>query len=193
MSLKDFFEKFNFEKSADDKNPWNIVITWLSIRGASNRLTIPYFKVSSCKSSLKCPKVLDIDIYGVEIITPVNLKNIFSKANMLGFFLCLTGPAHIKMVPFTWFLHNILRVNNRVKATEYETCAICTGFIFCSFLASLVACSNFTLNLRSLSFKYVISFFCGFVALRPKSTAMVMAGQSVHLTTPFPGQAWTSS
>ena len=30
--------------------------------------------------------------------------------------------------------------------------------------------------------------FC-FVALRPKSTAKVMAGQSVHLTTLFPGQA----
>ena len=29
----------------------------------------------------------------------------------------------------------------------------------------------------------------GFVALRPKSTAMVIAGQSVHLTTLFPGQA----
>ena len=31
------------------------------------------------------------------------------------------------------------------------------------------------------------------VALRPKSTAMVMAGRSVHLTTFFPGQARTSS
>ena len=31
-----------------------------------------------------------------------------------------------------------------------------------------------------------------FLALRPKSTAMVMAGRSVHLTTLFPGQAWTS-
>ena len=30
--------------------------------------------------------------------------------------------------------------------------------------------------------------FCLF-ALRPKSTAMVMAGRSVHLTTLFPGQA----
>ena len=28
-----------------------------------------------------------------------------------------------------------------------------------------------------------------FVALRPMSTAMVMAGRSVHLTTLFPGQA----
>ena len=33
-----------------------------------------------------------------------------------------------------------------------------------------------------------ILFVC-FVALRPKSTAVVMAGQSVHLTTLFPGQA----
>ena len=31
-------------------------------------------------------------------------------------------------------------------------------------------------------------FFC-FVALHPKSTAMVIAGRSVHLTTLFPGQA----
>ena len=31
-------------------------------------------------------------------------------------------------------------------------------------------------------------FVC-FVALRPKSTAMVMAGRSVDLTTLFPGQA----
>ena len=35
-------------------------------------------------------------------------------------------------------------------------------------------------------------FVC-FVALRPKSTAIVMAGRSVHLTTLFPGQALTSS
>ena len=31
--------------------------------------------------------------------------------------------------------------------------------------------------------------FLFFVALRPKSTAMVIAGRSVHLTTLFPGQA----
>ena len=33
------------------------------------------------------------------------------------------------------------------------------------------------------------SFFVCFGALRPKSTAMVIAGRSVHLTTLFPGQA----
>ena len=35
---------------------------------------------------------------------------------------------------------------------------------------------------------FVFVFVC-FVALRPKSTAMAMAGRSVHLTTLFPGQA----
>ena len=33
------------------------------------------------------------------------------------------------------------------------------------------------------------SLFVCFVALRPKSTAMVMAGRLVDLTTIFPGQA----
>ena len=33
------------------------------------------------------------------------------------------------------------------------------------------------------------ALFVCFIALRPKSTAMVMAGRSVHLTTLFPGQA----
>ena len=41
-----------------------------------------------------------------------------------------------------------------------------------------------------LSSLYIIcSLVVGFVALRPKSTAMVIAGRSVHLTTLFPGQA----
>ena len=34
-----------------------------------------------------------------------------------------------------------------------------------------------------------VCLFVCFVALRPKSTAMVIAGRSVHLTTPFPWQA----
>ena len=35
----------------------------------------------------------------------------------------------------------------------------------------------------------IVSWLVGFVALRPKSTAMVIAGRSVHLTTLFPGKA----
>ena len=40
----------------------------------------------------------------------------------------------------------------------------------------------------SLNGLFVCLFVC-FVALHPKSTAMVMAGRSVHLITLFPGQA----
>ena len=35
----------------------------------------------------------------------------------------------------------------------------------------------------------IVCLFVCFIALRPKSTAMVIAGRSVHLTTLFPGQA----
>ena len=41
-----------------------------------------------------------------------------------------------------------------------------------------------------LFISFNICFVC-FLALCPKSTAMVMAGRSVVLTTLFPGQAWT--
>ena len=36
---------------------------------------------------------------------------------------------------------------------------------------------------------HVVVNLVGFAALRPTSTAMVIAGRSVHLTTLFPGQA----
>ena len=43
---------------------------------------------------------------------------------------------------------------------------------------------------HSIAFAIALAvLFCFFVALRPKSTAMVIAGRSVHLTTLFPGQA----
>ena len=35
---------------------------------------------------------------------------------------------------------------------------------------------------------YMVGWLVGFVALRPKSTAMVIAGRSVHLTTLFLGR-----
>ena len=42
---------------------------------------------------------------------------------------------------------------------------------------------------RSDLFIYPSGLFVCFIALRPKSTAMVTAGRSVHLTTLPPGQA----
>ena len=41
--------------------------------------------------------------------------------------------------------------------------------------------------IRMLVLCHMIKRFVCFVALLPKSTAMVMAGRSVHLTTLFPG------
>ena len=52
--------------------------------------------------------------------------------------------------------------------------------------------SNVKVHLKTRSENVNILFVClfvCFVALRPKSTAMVIAGRSVHLTTLFPGQA----
>ena len=50
---------------------------------------------------------------------------------------------------------------------------------------NLEAWSLIGTDLRVLLF---VLFVC-FVALRPKSTAMVMAGRSVYIITLFPGQA----
>ena len=44
------------------------------------------------------------------------------------------------------------------------------------------------LSAVELLLRLVCLFVC-FVALRPKSTAMVVAGRSVHLAKLFPGQA----
>ena len=46
-----------------------------------------------------------------------------------------------------------------------------------------------TYVLLNLLNKLIFFVFVCNVALRPKSTAKLMAGQSVHLTTLFPGQA----
>ena len=47
---------------------------------------------------------------------------------------------------------------------------------------------SFLTNAHRTNENYSFCLFV-FVALRPKSTAMVIAGRSVHLTTLFPGQA----
>ena len=50
-------------------------------------------------------------------------------------------------------------------------------------------CESSIAPLFSKQGNYNSCWLVGFVALRPKSTAMVIAGRSVHLTTLFPGQA----
>ena len=51
----------------------------------------------------------------------------------------------------------------------------------------IYACMSVCLSVCLYVCMYVCLFV--FVALRPMSTAMVIAGRSVHLTTLFPGQA----
>ena len=48
---------------------------------------------------------------------------------------------------------------------------------------------SITNQLRICGMQHETDWLVGFVALRPKSTAMVIAGRSVHLTSHFPGQA----
>ena len=70
-------------------------------------------------------------------------------------------------------------------------CQKCSQCVVIKFL-------NKTKKKKSYFGCYYVYIYCSFVclfvfvALRPKSTAMVIAGRSVHLTTLFPGQARTS-
>ena len=57
-------------------------------------------------------------------------------------------------------------------------------FFMRSCLKPQKPCSNHEIHVL-----FEHGWLVGFVALRPKSTAMVIAGRSVHLTTLFPGQA----
>ena len=69
--------------------------------------------------------------------------------------------------------------------------AICSGsMLFASILNSSVMLGNYLQQTTSADYIFIFCFcFVCFVALRPMSTAMVIAGRSVHLTTLFPGQA----
>ena len=58
--------------------------------------------------------------------------------------------------------------------------------LFCNELNNF---NNTEARMLDYIYHMTLFFVVGFVALRPKSTAMVMAGRSVHLTTLFPGQA----
>ena len=65
---------------------------------------------------------------------------------------------------------------------------------FCSLVLYIVypiekRAHVWTSNGDKYTSSHIIGWLVGFVALRPKSTAMVIAGRSVHPTTLFPGQA----
>ena len=64
---------------------------------------------------------------------------------------------------------------------------LCAKFYVRSYFFNFL--STFSNHFYNIGQQMMIILFVCFVALRPKSTAMVMAGRSVHLTTLFPGQA----
>ena len=70
-------------------------------------------------------------------------------------------------------MHNLSLVSNEDPVRDIHVCYSIAAF--------------FT-YVHERAFHLFCLFVC-FVALRPKSTAMVIAGRSVHLTTLFPGQA----
>ena len=94
---------------------------------------------------------------------------------------------------FKWFLGKIsaiLPICIMKKFNLEVTCKRnCFGYWnWCKRLPNFI---NVAALSRTFVLLFITSFWLlvGFVALRPKSTAMVIAGRSVHLTTLFPGQA----
>ena len=73
-----------------------------------------------------------------------------------------------------------------------EPCITDKETLFFSSAIKLLVLVDSSMESHTVQSLYKTVWGCwlvGFVALRPKSTAMVIAGRSVHLTTLFPGQA----
>ena len=68
---------------------------------------------------------------------------------------------------------SFLEINMRIDIFGTERCTVTFGFVYVSIVSDS---------------REIFVFFV-FVALRPKSTAMAIAGRSDHLTTLFSGQA----
>ena len=77
-----------------------------------------------------------------------------------------------------------MQVKSIAECPPLEHSAILLTFIKLPFVIKFFVLSIFEWTLNT-----GFTVFVCFVALRPKSTSMVMVGQSVHLTTLFPGQA----
>ena len=72
--------------------------------------------------------------------------------------------------------------------SQVDTIATLSHKMFKGEITLYIALSTTIKYLKHASITCCFLFVC-FVSLRPKSTAMVMAGRSVHLTTLFLGHA----
>ena len=92
---------------------------------------------------------------------------------------------------------NELRVRFLIALDSYAGSQVKMFFVLFCFFFNLVFISlKIVLSLKLANSadpdempRVAFCWLVDFVALRPKSTAMVIAGRSVHLTTLFPGQA----
>ena len=100
---------------------------------------------------------------GVKQLTEHNLEFLSLKGGCTG-----SSESTLVKILHCWksrvTAHCILRTE---IVSDHWSLRLLTAVVVCGLLVLLIVC---------------------FVALRPKSTAMVMAGRSVHLTTPFLGK-----
>ena len=96
---------------------------------------------------------------------------------------------HSQSVTFHLLIFEIMFLfyKNKVKKLKFR----CTFYQFRKSLQIIsIKTTAFMLKLTVYNYwRDANNFLFVFVALRPMSTAMVIAGRSVHLTTLFPGQA----
>ena len=99
-------------------------------------------------------------------------------------------PLHAIMVLIALCLNHSLNVHAQLyNVTKMVWAFITSGTLFTKGQESVPFVDLSFNNCWFLVYMWSFVLFVCFVALRPKSTAMVIAGRSVHLTTLFPGQA----
>ena len=94
---------------------------------------------------------------------------------------------------FTVCSNEVEKIQTAVRVSSKDCCIFSTiKFQLSKLLSALSFQSILKDNIPKIAVNVLFCFIClfvCFVALRPKSTAMVIAGRSVHLTTLFPRQA----
>ena len=63
------------------------------------------------------------------------------------------NPKFLLTRPFCWLLYELksfLKVHKHRELTDYETCAYCTGFVFCTFPVIIRAEENYSFHYKQL-------------------------------------------
>ena len=114
-------------------------------------------------------------------ICPFNFFQSLGHKNNLNEKLMARLPVHAKLWIFILSRHR-----QQISSALYIFMFFCS--VYCKHYNPRSDCSHGSSLIRVNSFCFHVCFAC-FVALRPKSTAMVIAERSVHLTTLF---SWAS-